>query len=73
VNVEGIWKRAAAIFGSKRTDGSAKTVLYHLITRNVGPFAIRLGGAVLWVRDYREVAIPEMEDPYLEAAGVPAS
>ena len=62
-----VWERAANVFGSRRTNGSVNSVLIHLITQTTGPFAIRKDGAVLWVRDYREAPIPEMEDPYIAA------
>jgi len=62
-----VWERATNVFGSRRTEGSEKTVLIHLITHSTGPFAVRKNGAILWVRDYREAPIPEMEDPYVAA------
>jgi hypothetical protein len=41
--------------------------LKQFITDRVGPIACRKPGSntIVWVRDYRESPIPEMEDPYL--------
>jgi hypothetical protein len=64
---DGRWKRVANLFGSRRTDKSESTVLRNIITQNTGPLAIRKDGVILWVRDYREAPIPEMEDPYTTA------
>ena len=66
---DGAWKRAANVVGS-RTAPTSK-ILHHLITHNTGPIAIRnKSNTVLWVRDYREAPIPEMEDPYMKAVVV---
>jgi len=57
------WVRAAHIF--PRDSGSA---LLHLITERTGVLEIKgKGQASLFVRDYREVALPDMESAYQEA------
>jgi hypothetical protein len=60
----GTWKRAAAVW----PPGKGTHILSHLVTEQCG--ALELRGDV-FVRDYREVALPEMEEAY--AAKVRAS
>ncbi len=42
-------------------------VLRQIITRNSSPLHIRSteSGIDVWMRDYREVSLPDMEEPYL--------
>ncbi len=63
VHVEHSWKRLADITETKPTD----TILVQLITQNVGPLVIRSQKTKkeLWVRDYREVPVSEMEEVYV--------
>jgi hypothetical protein len=59
---DGLWVRAG-IASAKQAAGN--NTLRQLITNTAGPLVIRKTGSPLWVRDYREVPLPEMEDPYL--------
>lgn len=54
------WVRAAHSY--KTTAGSR--ILLHLITSNCGVITVKDGECVYHLRDYREVALPEMEEPY---------
>ena len=60
------WKRAASVWSA-----APSSVLRHLITERCNALEIRKDGALLYIRDYREVALPEMEAAY--AAKVRAS
>ena len=58
------WVRAAHLF-PRDDNGSA---LLHLITETTGTLEIKgEGQSSLYVRDYREVALPDMESAYQEA------
>ena len=58
------WVRAAHLF-SPQKDSAA---LLHLITETTGALEIKSDGqSSLFVRDYREVALPDMESAYQEA------
>ena len=58
------WTRAAHLF-PRDDNGSA---LLHLITETTGVLEIKgKGHSSLFVRDYREVALPDMESAYQEA------
>jgi hypothetical protein len=60
---DGRWIRAK--YAGTRIESAC--ILHHLILRNTEPFHIRIGTTDLWVRDYREVPIPDMETPYMQA------
>lgn len=62
VHVNGEWKRIANITECKPSE----KVLHQLITRNVGPLVIRhpYTQKELWIRDYREAPVTEMEEVY---------
>jgi len=54
------WKRAAHVW----KPSEKPCVLYQLVTEYCSALEIRKGGVSLYIRDYREVAVPEMEDAY---------
>ena len=56
------WKRSANRW-SRGSAGGAKK-LYTIFTMNSGVISIRKGGAVEFIRDYREAPLPEMESAY---------
>lgn len=64
---DGQWVRAAHL--TKNQD--SPQILIQFITRKMTPFPITSfpenPAFSIWVRDYREVALPEMEDAYREA------
>jgi hypothetical protein len=60
IYVDGLWHRA----GSLGLPTSTRTVLRQFTTDRAGPIVIRKSVDV-WVRDYREAPLPEMEDPYM--------
>ena len=55
------WTRAHRVYPMLPTSPS---VLYQLVTEHCGALEVRGGGSSLFLRDYREVAIPEMEAAY---------
>ena len=57
----GMWARAA----ESATKGDSAT-LYSLITERCGTLHVRLGSQEHYIRDYREVPLPEMEAAYDE-------
>lgn len=57
------WTRAASLFPSVK--GSA--VLTHVITETTGALELCMGDSMVFIRDYREVALPEMEAAYEDA------
>jgi len=58
------WMRSANRWaGISGRDSGAKT-LYTIITNNTGVIGIRKGGVTEFIRDYREVPLPEMESAY---------
>ncbi len=59
IHIDGVWQRA----GSLGLPTSTPTVLRQFTTDRAGPIAIRKS-IDMWVRDYREAPLPEMEDPY---------
>jgi len=61
---EKLWKRAGTMNFSNSSESVA---LYHIITETCGSIAVRLPSGILYTRDYREVALPEMEEPYYDA------
>jgi hypothetical protein len=60
---EGRWVRA----GSLPSCASNKSDLLSLITERCGTMRGRVGGDMVFLRDYREVALPEMEAAYAAA------
>jgi len=56
------WKRSANHWGGGRVGGAKK--LYTVFTKNSGVISIRKGKVVEFIRDYREVPLPEMESAY---------
>jgi hypothetical protein len=62
VHHQGAWHRAGHILPTRQINMSFQ--LINFITENSGPIAVRLNGSTLYLRDYREVALPEMELPY---------
>jgi hypothetical protein len=59
------WTRAAHLFSRK---DAGTVALLHLITETTGVLEIKgKGHSSLFVRDYREVALPDMESAYQEA------
>jgi len=63
------WKRAATLWPA--VPGSP--TLNHLITERCGVLEVRVGRTRLYLRDYREVALPEMEAAYATALKSTAS
>ena len=61
---EACWKRARSISSAWKV--TAPTVFRQLFLSTVGPICVRRGENELWIRDYREAPIPEMEDVYME-------
>ena len=65
------WRRA--VYSSARRDSSVSNnpvQLYSIITETTGTLHVRApNGAEYFLRDYREVALPEMEDAYTEEFG----
>ena len=57
-----MWTRCLLRYKAK----AASVVLYSFITSNCGTIMAHTGQTELCLRDYREVAIPEMEDSYRE-------
>jgi hypothetical protein len=64
--VNGVWERAKHILDNEK--GSPAT-LRQLVLSNTAPFEIRhpTTKLTMWARDYREVALSEMEEPFAEA------
>lgn len=62
----GSWVRAAHVLGSE--EGKPAT-LRHLVLSNTSPFEVRhpVTKLRMWMRDYREAPLPDMEAPYAEA------
>ena len=60
VQVNNVWKRACDVYPTTNN----RKILMHFITDRCGPIISRAGGVELCMRDYREVALPEMEVPY---------
>jgi len=60
------WVRALHYSTTERESA----ILYNLITQRCGTIQVRCGDIQLFVRDYREIADPAMEDEYTEAFGV---
>jgi len=56
------WKRSANRW-TRGPDGGSKK-LYSVFTVNSGVLSIRKGDSVEYIRDYREVPLPEMEEEY---------
>jgi hypothetical protein len=64
VNHKGVWARAAAIW----TPVEQTSILYSLTTSNCGALEIRDdAGRSYFIRDYQEVPLAEMEEPYENA------
>jgi hypothetical protein len=61
---EGAWHRGSGRGLTVREVKAAAQVLHQLITERCGVLEVRKGAATLFVRDYREVALPEMEEAY---------
>ncbi len=56
----GVWRRA----GTMELPTGKPMVLLQFITDRAGPILLQKEGVDVWVRDYREAPLPEMEDPY---------
>jgi len=56
------WKRSANLWTDKQVGGSK--ILYSIITEKAGAICIRNGSSIEFIRDYREVPLPEMESAY---------
>jgi hypothetical protein len=56
------WKRSANHWAGGQAGGA--NTLYTIFTKNSGVISIRKGTAVEFIRDYREVPLPEMESAY---------
>ena len=61
---DGRWVRAGIKYSKHRV--SEPQTLYQFITERCGTLIARNGGADYYLRDYREVPLPEMESPYEE-------
>ncbi len=57
-----VWQRAGHLYEAP----AGSRVLLQLITSNCGVITVRNDSTVYHLRDYREVALPEMETPYAE-------
>jgi hypothetical protein len=57
------WKRAGTVWKSPKQP-KQPTVLHQLVTERCSALEVRRENESLFIRDYREVAIPEMEDAY---------
>ena len=58
------WQRAATLFPIRPTPA----ILHQFITSRTGPMILRgANGKTVWVRDYREAPLPEMESAYVDA------
>lgn len=59
------WMRAAeaVCFGRIKSNGR---VLLSFVTEGSAPIVVRTGDSIYYLRDYREVALPEMEEPYAD-------
>jgi hypothetical protein len=55
------WERIETMLGKTE---SFDTILYSLITERCSTLCVRLAGKEHFIRDYREVPLPEMEDAY---------
>lgn len=55
------WKRAGQVWS---TVSNTPRVLHSFFTEHCGTIEIRHGGSVYFIRDYREVALSEMESAY---------
>jgi hypothetical protein len=57
------WTRAGSLFPVSLEDSE----LIHIITETTGTLELWKAGSTAFVRDYREVALPEMESAYEDA------
>ncbi len=66
VYVDGVWRRAETITGAST---AAPAILMQVVTDICAPLCVRNPAhkAPIFLRDYREVAVPDMEEPYLAA------
>jgi hypothetical protein len=60
-----VWMRG----GAYSTSEAGSHVLIQLLTSNCGVITARYGDVIYYLRDYREVPLPEMEAPYASALG----
>jgi hypothetical protein len=60
------WRRAGTVWKSQ-TQQKQTAVLHQLVTDRCSALEVRRGKEQLFIRDYREVAIPEMEEAYAAA------
>lgn len=58
------WKRAGYVMPYNRRKG--EHVLMNLITEHCAPIVVQHNGEKMYIRDYREVPLPEMEEPYAD-------
>jgi hypothetical protein len=61
---DGVWQRAIRVFPREEPD--IPMVLRQFVTSRAGPLCIRKNAVTVWIRDYREAPIPDMEDAYAE-------
>jgi hypothetical protein len=66
VYVDCVWRRAETIAGAAV---EAPAILMQVVTDICAPLCVRNPAhkAPIFLRDYREVAVPDMEEPYLAA------
>lgn len=64
LHFKGAWHRAGVLMPQRRIKIDFQ--LINFVTENSGPIVVSVGGAKLHLRDYREVALPEMEEPYAD-------
>ncbi len=66
VYVNNVWRRAETIAGTAQSEPA---VLMQIVTDICAPLCLRNPAqkAPIFLRDYREVAVPDMEEPYLAA------
>ena len=57
------WKRATSLY-APYAPRKGTLILHQLITEQCSAIEVRKGGATLFIRDYREVPLPDMEDAY---------
>jgi hypothetical protein len=56
------WRRAHHVFPREEPD--IPLVMRQVVTAYAGPLCLRKNGITVWLRDYREAPVPDMEDVY---------
>lgn len=64
IHVGTSWIRAGTLHAT--SSPSDAPILKQIISREMRPIHVRMGNMNVWIRDYREVPLAEMEDPYLQ-------